>query len=91
LRTEYLASVVARFCNSPSIIEGGTWELRVELNPSILADTRLFLQLSSYRLLLRFETENQRSKGLIYDNTNELGARLHSLLQGKVDVEVANW
>ena len=88
---EYLASVVAKFCNSPSIAEGGGWELRIGLNPSVLADSKLFLQLSSYRLLLRFETENPRSKSLIYDNIKELSARLHSLMGGKIDVEVTVW
>lgn len=91
LRMEYLASVVAKFCNSPSIAEGGGWELRIGLNPSVLAETKLFLQLSSYRLLLRFETENPRSKSLIYDNIKELGTKLHSLMGEKIDVEVTVW
>jgi type III secretion control protein HpaP len=91
LMSEHLAAVVAQFCNSPSICTGGMWELQVDINPKILAETQLRLQLSSFRLSLRFETSDQRSKLLIYENSKELSSRLDALLQGKIDVEVIFW
>jgi len=91
LMTTHLAALVARFCNAPAVSAGGIWELQVEINPKILAETTLRLQLSAFRLSLRFESMDPRSKRLIYENSKELSSRLAMLLGGQIDVDISCW
>ncbi|RFP09349.1 MULTISPECIES: type III secretion system protein SctP [unclassified Duganella] len=91
LMTAHLAALVARFCNAPAVSAGGGWELQIDINPAILAETRLYLQLSAFRLSLRFETPDPRAQRLICDHSAELCRRLRAQLQGQLDVTVTCW
>ncbi|NVM77637.1 hypothetical protein FHW83_003455 [Duganella sp. SG902] len=91
LRTARLATIIAQFCNAPAILDSGNWELQIEIDPALLAATRLHLHLSSCRLLLRFESADRDARGVILDNSKELQQRLSALLPARIEVDIVCW
>jgi len=86
---QQMAERIARFCSMSGTSDDASLEVTLPMNPSVLADTLLHLQLSSSRIALRFKTSNPRSAQLIYDNAETLRARLSDALRRRIDVEVA--
>jgi type III secretion control protein HpaP len=89
LLTRELADRIARFCAMSG--EGGdsSWAVTLPMNPAVLPDTLLHLQLSPSSIAIRFETPNARSQQLISDNADALRVRLADALGRQIDVEVA--
>ena len=89
LLTRELADRIARFCAMSG--EGGdsSWAVTLPMNPAVLPDTLLHLQLSPSSIAIRFETQNARSQQLISDNADALRVRLADALGRQIDVEVA--
>ncbi|AMP07008.1 flagellar hook-length control FliK family protein [Collimonas pratensis] len=88
LVVEHLAERVANFCLSPAVKRGGTWEVTIVLNPAILPETNLHLNLSPFRLWLRFDSNDARANDLICLNTDALLQRLRSRLDASFDIDV---
>ena len=88
LLTRELADRIARFCAMSG--EGGdsSWAVTLPMNPAVLPDTLLHLQLSPSSIAIRFETPNARSQQLISDNADALRVRLADALGRHIDVEV---
>jgi type III secretion control protein HpaP len=59
------------------------------MNPAVLPDTLLHLQLSPSSIAIRFATPNVRSQQLISDNADALRVRLADALGRHIDVDVA--
>jgi type III secretion control protein HpaP len=59
------------------------------MNPAVLPDTLLHLQLSPSSIGIRFETSSARSTQLISDNADALRTRLSDALGRHIDVELA--
>ncbi|WP_343732519.1 type III secretion system protein SctP [Duganella sp.] len=91
MRTARLASVIAQFCNAPSIMDSGNWELQIAIDPALLPATRLYLHLSSCRLLLRFESADHQARSVIWDHSKELQQRLSALLPARIEVDIVCW
>ncbi len=91
MRTARLASVIAQFCNAPSIMDSGNWELQIDLDPALLPATRLHLHLSSCRLLLRFESADHHARSVICEHGKELQQRLSTLLPARIEVDIVCW
>jgi len=91
LRMARLAAVIGDFVNTPAIIDSGCWELQIALDPALLPATRLRLSLSSWRLSLRFESNDRDARCVILDNSRELRHRLHALLPAHIDIDIVCW
>ncbi|SDI39879.1 type III secretion system protein SctP [Paraburkholderia phenazinium] len=85
---QQLADRIARFCSMSGASDDASWEVTLPMNPAVLGDTLLHLQLSPSRIAIRFETSNPRSARLIYDNAETLRARLSDALHRRIDVDV---
>jgi hypothetical protein len=85
---QQLADRIARFCSLSGASDDAAWEVTLPMNPAVLPDTLLHLQLSPSRIAIRFETSSTRSAGLIYDNVDRLRTRLSDALRRQVDVDV---
>jgi Type III secretion protein (HpaP) len=85
---QQLADRVARFCSMSGASDDAVWEVTLPMNPAVLDDTLLHLQLSPSRMALRFETASTRSAQLIYDNADKLRVRLSDALHRQIDVDV---
>ena len=85
---QQLADRIARFCSLSGASDDAAWEVTLPMNPAVLPDTLLHLQLSPSRIAIRFETSSTRSAGLICDNVVRLRTRLSDALRRQVDVDV---
>jgi hypothetical protein len=74
--------------NTPAVIDSGCWELQIALDPALLPATRLRLSLSSWRLSLRFESNDRDARCVILDNSRELQHRLQALLPAHIDIDI---
>jgi type III secretion control protein HpaP len=88
LLTRELADRIARFCAMSGAGGDSTWAVTLPMNPSVLPDTLLHLQLSPSSIAIRFETPNARSLQLISDNADALRVRLADALGRHIDVDV---
>lgn len=88
---DHLSALTADFCNTPSIVQAGAWEVRLAISPQVLPQTSLLMQLSETRLFLRFETASNLSKRLIYDNRLALKEKLSALLNNRCDIDIEVW
>lgn len=88
---EHLAQRVAEFCQSPSILAGGTWEIRLALDPVILPDTALLLRLIAKQIHLRFESQSTSSYLLLIDRREQLEKRLSDTLKEKYELAIDIW
>ncbi|WP_118182915.1 type III secretion system protein SctP [Paraburkholderia phosphatilytica] len=84
--TQHLSERIARFCSMSGATDDAGCEVTLPLNPAVLPDTLLHLQLSPSRLVIRFETTDPRASRLIVDNTDALRARLADVLSRRIDV-----
>ncbi|HVW50447.1 MAG TPA: type III secretion system protein SctP [Trinickia sp.] len=89
LLTRELADRIARFCAMSGAGGDSSWAVTLPMNPAVLPDTLLHLQLSPSSIAIRFETPSARSLQLISDNADALRARLAEALGRQIDVEVA--
>ena len=90
LLTRELADRIARFCAMSGAGGDASWAVSLPMNPAVLPDTLLHLQLSPSSIAIRFETRNARSQQLISDNADALRVRLTDALGRHIDVEVAS-
>lgn len=91
LRMARLAAVIGDFVNTPAVIDSGCWEMQIALDPALLPATRLRLSLSSWRLSLRFESNDRDARCVILDNSRELQHRLQALLPAHIDIDIVCW
>ncbi len=90
--TEHLAQLLSRFCGSRIVKAGGEcWEVTLDLDPRVLPETRLTLQLSPHTLWLRFHTGHPRARDLLSEHGDALRQRIHVLLEQRIDVELEVW
>ena len=89
LFTRELADRIARFCSTSGTSGDASWAVTLPMNPAVLPDTLLHLQLSPSSIGIRFETSHPRSTQLISDNTDALRTRLANALGRRIDVDVA--
>lgn len=89
LLTRELADRIARFCSMSDAGGDSSWAVTLPMNPAVLPDTLLHLQLSPSSIAIRFETPNARALQLISDNADALRARLTDALGRHIDVDVA--
>jgi hypothetical protein len=89
LFTRELADRIARFCSMSGASDDASCAVTLPMNPAVLPDTLLHLQLSPSSIGIRFETSSARSTQLISDNADALRARLSDALGRHIDVELA--
>ncbi|PMS22052.1 hypothetical protein C0Z18_05920 [Trinickia dabaoshanensis] len=89
LLTRELADRIARFCSMSGAGGDSSWAVTLPMNPAVLPDTLLHLQLSPSSIAIRFETQNARASQLISDNADALRVRLADALGRHIDVDVA--
>jgi hypothetical protein len=89
LLTRELADRIARFCAMSGAGGDASWAVTLPMNPAVLPDTLLHLQLSPSSIAIRFATPNVRSQQLISDNADALRVRLADALGRHIDVDVA--
>ena len=86
---DHLAGRIARLCASPALARRGErWEVTIELDPAILAQTRLHLLLSDGTLSLRFDVRDAGARRLICDNGAALRSRLEARLGARITVHL---
>ena len=85
---QHLADRIARFCLMSGASDDASWEVTLPMNPVVLPDTLLHLELSPSRIAIRFETSSPRSAGLIYDNADMLRTGLSDALRRQIDIHV---
>ncbi|VWB88583.1 type III secretion system protein SctP [Burkholderia lata] len=83
-----LTERITRFCAMSGAGNDVVCAVTLPINPAVLEDTLLHLQLSPSRLAIRFETSNAYSAQLICDNVDALRARLSDALFRQIDVDV---
>lgn len=88
LFTRELADRIARFCSTSGASSDASWAVTLPMNPAVLPDTLLHLQLSPSSIGIRFETPNPRSTQLISDNADALRTRLADALGRQIDVDI---
>lgn len=90
--TEHLAQLLSKFCGSRVVRAAGEcWELTLNLDPRVLPDTRLTLQLSPHTLWLRFHAGHPRARDLLFEHGDALRQRIYVLLAQCIDVELEVW
>jgi hypothetical protein len=90
LLTRELADRISRFCAMSGAGGDASWAVSLPMNPAVLPDTLLHLQLSPSSIAIRFETRNARSQQLISDNADALRVRLADALGRHIDVDVTS-
>lgn len=85
---QHLADRIARFCSMSGTSDDAAWEVTLPMNPVVLPDTLLHLELSPSRIAIRFETPSPRSARLIYDNADTLRNGLSDALRRQIDIHV---
>ncbi|TAM85190.1 hypothetical protein EPN42_16120 [bacterium] len=88
LFTRELTDRIARFCSTSGASGDASWAVTLPMNPAVLPDTLLHLQLSPSSIGIRFETQNPRSTQLISDNADALRTRLADALGRQIDVDI---
>ncbi|MGN6649744.1 type III secretion system protein SctP [Trinickia sp.] len=88
LFTRELAERIARFCSTSGASGDASWAVTLPMNPAVLPDTLLHLQLSPSSIGIRFETPNPRSTQLISDNADALRMRLADALGRHIDLDI---
>lgn len=88
LLARQLTERISRFCAMSGEADDAVWAVTLPMNPAVLEDTLLHLQLSPSRIAIRFETPNAYSAQLIYDNVDALRVRLSDALRRQIDVDV---
>jgi type III secretion control protein HpaP len=86
----YLADTVARFCSDPAVAHGEGWQVRLSLDPAVLPDTTLHLNLSPSWLLLRFESDDARSRALVSNHQAVLEQALAKTLVPCRDIAISS-
>jgi hypothetical protein len=71
-----LADTIEQFCTDPAISDSGWWEVEINLDPNVLPDTTLHLQLSPFVLSLRFSARDSTTKQLIWEHREALKSEL---------------
>lgn len=84
-----LTERIARFCSMSGDANDASWGVTLPMNPAVLPDTLLHLQLSPSSIAIRFETQHPRSTQLISENTDALRTRLAESLGRQIDVQVS--
>jgi type III secretion control protein HpaP len=89
-----LAREVAAFCADPSISQSGPWAARIPLDERFFAQTTLYLELSFFKLSLRFDTADAGTRQLLCDHTSSLERDLEKLMNAwsePRDIEITVW
>lgn len=88
LLTRELAHRITRFCSMSGTSDDASWAVTLPMNPAVLPETLLHLQLSPSSIGIRFETSSARAAQLISDNADALRTRLSDALGRHIDVDV---
>ncbi len=83
-----LAERIARFCQTSGTADDMAWAVTLPMNPAVLPDTLLHLQLSPVSLAIRFETSSPRSAQLLSENKDALRVRLNETLDRRLDIGI---
>jgi len=92
--TAVLAREVAAFCADPAIGRAGNWDARIALDQRTFAHTTLHLQLSQFRLALRFDAADAATRQLICDHGSALERELRKLMVAwgePRDIDITVW
>jgi type III secretion control protein HpaP len=79
--TQFLVARVADFCSDEAIVEHGNWTIRIRLDPALLPECTLELNLSRFDLMLRFDADQESTRKLICRHADLLRHQLIVLLQ----------
>jgi type III secretion control protein HpaP len=92
--TATLAREIAAFCADPAISQAGHWEARIPLDQRIFEQTTLYLQLSQFKLALRFDSADPATRQLLSDHVPSLERELKKLMMAwgePRDIEITVW
>ncbi len=78
-----MTRAIAGFCINDAIHFNGVWETYIAIDQKILAETTLFLRLTSFELVLRFKTTDAHSSKLIRKNEKKLEASISLVMDSK--------
>lgn len=78
--TLQIAREVAAWCADPHIAASGNWEAHLTLDPALLPDTTLDVQLSRFHLSLRFNVETPSTRQVLSQHVSLLETELTRLL-----------
>ena len=87
--TRELSDRIARFCKTAGTSDDMPWSVTLPMNPSVVPDTLLHLQLSPSSLAIRFETSSARSAHLISNNADALRVRLNETFDRRLDITIS--
>lgn len=92
--TLQIAREIAAWCADPHIAASGNWEAHLALDPALLPDTTLDVQLSRFHLSLRFNVETPSTRQVLSQHVSLLETELTRLLAAwreprEVDIVVA--
>ncbi|MET0382990.1 MAG: type III secretion system protein SctP, partial [Burkholderiaceae bacterium] len=89
-----LAQEIAAFCADPAIAKAGQWEARIPLDADAFPQTTLYLQLSQFKLGLRFDCADPGTRQLLCDHSSSLEHSLKELMLAwsePRDIEITIW
>lgn len=86
---QQLAERITRFCAMSGTAADAAWEVTLPMNPAVLPDTLLRMQLSPSAMDIRFVTSDTGARQLICDNADALRIRLADALgRRSIDIHV---
>jgi type III secretion control protein HpaP len=84
----YLAQTVVGFCNDHAVGDGDGWQVSMRLRSDLLAATTLHLSLSVHWLQLRFDSKDERARGLVLRHQDSLHTLLDEALVPRRDIAI---
>ena len=81
----------AAFARAPGVVESGNWHARLPMPDTVLPETVLEMQMTPVHAKLRFETDNQLSRGVLQRHAKTLQSQVKAALDDARVVEVVLW
>lgn len=81
----------AEFARSPGVVESGNWQARLDMPDTVLPETILEMQVTPSHAKLRFETEHQVSRAVLFRYAEGLQLQVKAALDDARVVEVMLW